>query len=432
MINFDSKICTDFEAASSREWLETNGIGGFASGTVSGANTRRYHGLLTAATRPPLGRVTMLSKFEETLIIDGERFELSANQYQNVVYPQGFQYLKNFCRAPFPVWTFAINGIEIEKSVFMVHDENSTVAQYRIRKNSESEDLNFSENRKPIIQLELRPLISFVDYHHLQHETVGFNTDFTIFENSVQIKPDDNSPALFFAHNGISVEKSGHWYRHFEYAVEKERGFDFAEDLFQPFFLKFDLTGKTEKAIVIVSTEKRDFVDAEDLEKNEIERRDNLVKTANVETDFAEQLVLAADQFIVSRGEGKNRDRGLSVVFRLGTRHNDRFERADFSNESRGNRQANFARIFPHISEGMLPNRFPDAGETPNIIRSTRRSGILKPFALTSKKPATISSCAKIFIKSSPTSSNGICAARATTFTLTLTACFLRAKRERS
>ena len=74
MIKFDTKICTNFAAATAREWLETNGIGGFANGTISGANTRRYHGILTAATRPPLGRITMLSKFEETLIIDGNPY----------------------------------------------------------------------------------------------------------------------------------------------------------------------------------------------------------------------------------------------------------------------------------------------------------------------------------------------------------------------
>ncbi len=106
MINFDSEICANFDESSSREWLETNGIGGFASSTVSGANTRRYHGLLTAATRPPLGRVTMLSKFEETLFLDGKVFELSANQYPNAVYPNGYKYLRNFRLAPFPVWTF--------------------------------------------------------------------------------------------------------------------------------------------------------------------------------------------------------------------------------------------------------------------------------------------------------------------------------------
>ena len=96
MIKFDSEICTNFESASQREWLETNGIGGFASSTISGANTRRYHGLLTAATRPPLGRVTMLSKFEETLTIDDKIFQLSSNKYPNAIDPEGFKYHKIF------------------------------------------------------------------------------------------------------------------------------------------------------------------------------------------------------------------------------------------------------------------------------------------------------------------------------------------------
>ena len=114
MIQFDQSVCRNLDAASHREWLETNGIGGFASGTISGANTRRYHGLLTAATRPPLGRVTMLSKMEETVSIDGERFELSANQYPGAVYPEGYKRLKSFRLDPFPIWTFEIAGIEIE------------------------------------------------------------------------------------------------------------------------------------------------------------------------------------------------------------------------------------------------------------------------------------------------------------------------------
>ena len=130
MINFDSETCTNYEEASKREWLETNGIGGFASSTISGSNTRRYHALLTAATRPPLGRVTMLSKFEETLIIDGVSFELSSNQYPNNVYPTGFQYLKSFRLAPFPVWIYEVEGVEIKKKIFMVDGLNTTVAQF--------------------------------------------------------------------------------------------------------------------------------------------------------------------------------------------------------------------------------------------------------------------------------------------------------------
>ena len=134
MLSFDRQICTDFAAASSREWLETNGIGGFASGTISGANTRRYHGLLTAATRPPLGRITVLSKFEEVLEVNGYRFELSTNQYSGGVNPEGYRYLESFRLDPFPIWTFVIEDIEIKKRVFMVHGSNATVCRWSISK----------------------------------------------------------------------------------------------------------------------------------------------------------------------------------------------------------------------------------------------------------------------------------------------------------
>ena len=103
-------------------------------------------------------------------------------------------------------------------------------------------------------------------------------------------------------------------------AIEEERGFDFHEDLFQPFALKFDLS---DAAIIIASTEKQNFSNAGKLEKAEIKRRENLIKIAGAETDFHKELVLAADQYIVARGDGKNRYCGLSVVFRLGTRHDD-------------------------------------------------------------------------------------------------------------
>src|SRR6185436_13923494 len=106
MISFDAEICTNFEEATSREWLETNGIGGFASGTISGANTRRYHGILTAAAEPPLGRVTLVSKIEETLTIGDAAYDLSANRYPARIYPQGYTYLKSFGLDPFPIWTF--------------------------------------------------------------------------------------------------------------------------------------------------------------------------------------------------------------------------------------------------------------------------------------------------------------------------------------
>src|SRR5207302_4419101 len=96
MIQFKPEICRDLDAALRREWLETNGLGGFASSTIVGLNTRRYHGLLVAATKPPVGRVVMLAKLEETFFIERHAFDVSANQYADVIHPQGFKYLKQF------------------------------------------------------------------------------------------------------------------------------------------------------------------------------------------------------------------------------------------------------------------------------------------------------------------------------------------------
>src|SRR5271157_189359 len=96
MIRFTKETCGDLDAALRREWLETNGLGGFASSTIVGLNTRRYHGLLMAATHPPAGRTLLLSKLEETLVVEGRRYDLSANRYPGVVHPQGHLLLLEF------------------------------------------------------------------------------------------------------------------------------------------------------------------------------------------------------------------------------------------------------------------------------------------------------------------------------------------------
>ena len=133
MIQFNKSVCRDLDVSSRREWLDTNGIGGFASSTIAGLNTRRYHGLLVAATKPPVGRMVLLSKYEETLVLEGRRFELSSNRYPGVIHPRGHMYLKEFRQDPFPVFVYEIDGLELEKSVFMVHGENTTVVQYELR-----------------------------------------------------------------------------------------------------------------------------------------------------------------------------------------------------------------------------------------------------------------------------------------------------------
>lgn len=352
MIQFDSEICTNFEEALSREWLETNGIGGFASSTVSGANSRRYHGLLIAATKPPLGRVVMLSKFEETVTLDGKTYELSTNQYPDSVYPQGFKYLTSFRLDPFPIWTFEIEGIEIEKKIFMVYGENTIVCQWSVNSKFQIPNSKFF--------LELKPLLAFRDYHYLRQNTDNFNAEFEAAENIVSVTPSAEFPALFFTHNGFDVEKTGYWYRDFEYAIEKERGFDYRETLFQPFALKFDLS---ETARVIASTRVDAVYKVGQLEAGELARREDLIIKADAKDDFEAQLALAADQFIVARGAGKTviagypwfSDWGRDTMIAL-TGLTIATNRTEIAREI-------LLEFSHHLSEGMLPNRFPDFGE---------------------------------------------------------------------
>jgi predicted glycogen debranching enzyme len=208
MIQFERKTRGDLEAALRREWLETNGLGGFASSTIIGLNTRRYHGLLVAATTP-VGRLVLLSKLEETLVIDGKRFDLSANRYRGVVHPHGFCYLKKFRLAPFPVFTYEAEGIAIEKSVFMTHGENSTVIHYELKKEN-----NRRESPKNV-GLDIRPLIAFRDYHGTTHENDAISPEVQERSGLATVTPYQGLPTLHLAHNAIELCKTGDWYRNY-------------------------------------------------------------------------------------------------------------------------------------------------------------------------------------------------------------------------
>jgi len=349
MISFDKSICGNYDAASSREWLETNGIGGFASSTISGSHTRRYHGLLTAATRPPLGRITTVSKFLESLIIGDDTFQLSTSRFSGKVDSQACQYISRFRLDPFPVWNFRFGEIELEKKLFMPADSNTTVVTYSILENKKEHD----------VLLEIKPLLAFVDYHHLQHEDPRFQSDFVATNGEVGIRPYPEMPEVFFLHNAIAVETAGDWYKSFEYAIEQERGFEFQEDLFQPFVMRFDLQRPAE---VIVTTE-QNTKPASRLEKDEIRRRRGLVKTANAEDETMQTLALAADQFIVKRGSGHTVIAGYPWFSDWGRDTMISLPGLTLATNRRRIAREIILEFSKHISEGMLPNRFPDQGE---------------------------------------------------------------------
>jgi predicted glycogen debranching enzyme len=352
MIRFDKDICQDFATASSREWLETNGIGGFASATISGLNRRRYHGLLTAATKPPVGRMVLLSKLEETLVIGDRRIDLATNQYDGAVHPQGFQHISSFRLDPFPVTTFEVEGIVIEKSVFMVQGSNATVVQYRLTKASAA----------GTVQHELRPLLAYRDYHGTAHENSSINAEIKLGKNLVTLSPYQGAPQLFIAHSTGDVIPQGFWYRNFLFETERERGLDFKEDMFNPLVLRFVLS-KTEPVSIIASTEQHDIANVEKYRAAEVDRRKKIEQSAAVNEPFVVALTVAADQYLARRGENWTVLAGYPWFTDWG-----RDTMIALPGLTLFNGNAEIARgvllsFAESVSQGMLPNRFPDSGE---------------------------------------------------------------------
>jgi predicted glycogen debranching enzyme len=357
MIQFERDTWSDLAAALRREWLETNGLGGFASSTIVGLNTRRYHGLLVAATKPPVGRLVFLSKLEETLLIDGNRFNLSANRYPGAIHPQGFHYLKQFRLDPFPVFTYGVEGIEIEKSVFMIHGENSTVIHYQLKKNNRPE---VPKN----LRLEIRPLIAFRDYHGTTHENGAIDPTVQECSGSASVTPYHGLPSLHLAHNAIKLQRTGDWYRNFEYDAERERGLDWSEDLFNPLVLCFDLRLRRQ-ALIIASTESRDVSQAAEYRRAEIKRRRKAYVASPLEDSFAQSLAAASDQYLVSRGDEKTIIAGYHWFGDWGRDTMIAIPGLTLPTGKYDVARSVLRSFAKHVDQGMLPNRFPDAGETP-------------------------------------------------------------------
>jgi predicted glycogen debranching enzyme len=364
MTRVDRAVCSDLDRATSLEWLETNGLGGFASSTVIGLNTRRYHGLLVAATKPPVGRMVLLSKVEETLVIKGQRYDLSANQYPGAVHPQGFRYLKEFRLDPWPVFVYEIDGVQLEKTVFLVHDENTSVIEYHL--------CSTNGHTPSGCSLELRPLLACRDYHSTMHRNDAWNRMVHSAPGVVSVAPWPDAPAVCFSHDASSLTETGDWYYNFEYTAERERGLDWTEDLYSPLVLNYYLDSAPD-AVLIASTQPCDPSDAAGLRRREIARRKSLMRRAPVTNAFVQRLTAAADQYIVKRGSLHTIIAGYHWFADWGRDTMIALPGLTLAT-GRPDIAADILQAFAASTDrGMLPNRFPDACETPeyNTVDAT-------------------------------------------------------------
>jgi predicted glycogen debranching enzyme len=357
-IEFGPEITADLSQAVAREWLETNGLGGWASSTLAGAHSRRYHGLLVVATRPPVGRMVLLSKLDETLVLDSGSMELGCNLYPGAVHPQGYHHLKGFALDPFPTFTYETEGWALRKTLAMVHGEHTLVLCYELL-------------RAPgPVQLEFRPFFAGRDYHHLTRANPHIQPEARFEHEVLRFQAYEGQPEVHLLVPGGHYAPVPDWYYNHLYPREAARGLDYSEDLFTCGILRCPLeVGKP--LTLIASTLDPRGRDGLALMKAEAQRRAGLATSSD---PLICQLSVAADQFLVRRGDRRHslvagyhwftdwgRDTMISLpgLCLVTGRHA----------EARSILQA-FAE---HQSQGMIPNRFPDAGEEPeyNTVDAT-------------------------------------------------------------
>jgi predicted glycogen debranching enzyme len=282
----DKKILGNFSDISQLEWLETNGLGGWSGSSLSGCNTRRYHGLLMASVNPPTGRMLLVSKLDETIIINGNHFDLGTNDYGDAIFPEGLQWLSSFKRDCFPEWIYEVPGVRIRKTITMVTGENTTIIHYDVL------------NADKAFTFQLLPLIAARGYHELQHayNNIFWNVDFKdgLFHN----RPFETAPDIFISVPGSTYFSVNKWYYKFNYLQEKYRGLDFEEDLFNHGYFSLELN-EADSLDIIISTEDPTGKNPVVLFKNEMNRKISLSEP--IQDELLQQLVQAADQFIVKR-----------------------------------------------------------------------------------------------------------------------------------
>ncbi|MFO1396217.1 MAG: amylo-alpha-1,6-glucosidase [Burkholderiales bacterium] len=331
--------------AAGGEWLEADALGGFASGPVAGARTRRYHALLLAATIPPTGRMVLVSGVEAFVTSGGREWPLSTQHYgPDVTWPRGVDHLVEFASEPWPRWTF--------------HGEDGTVVVHEIVVERDSGTVLVSWQRiagDGPATLRVRPLLAGRDYHALMHENGAFDLTPHEADGHVAWRPYDGVPTIVACASG-TYRHAPDWYRNFRYAEETARGLDDREDLATPGEFTFDLARG--EALLVLRADAAIDGDAHAVAQR-IRTRERMLRAALTPLDRA------AAQYVVRRDDGLTIVAGFPWFTDWGR---DTFIAMRGLVLARGRydeAQAILAAWAPAVSEGMLPNRFPDRGAAP-------------------------------------------------------------------
>ncbi len=365
-VQFGREICGDLAAAESREWLVTSGIGGYASGTVAGSQTRRYHGLLVAALQPPVGRTQLVSAIDEIARYAGEDFPLATHRWASgAVNPQGFLFLEDFhLEGSTPVWTYALDDALLEKRVWMRQGENTTYIQYTLARGSGA------------LEMEWRALVNYRDFHSLTRAG-NWRMNIAPVENGVRVLAFDGAIPFYLKSTSSACEPRHEWFLGCYFAEETERGLSDRDDrLFAALFRAKLEAGSS--VTLVASTEAGASLAVETARAERANYEVKLFQDWQAKNEaLAEeapswlwQLILAADQFIVKRSLPEEPD-GRSIIAGyhwFGDWGRDTMIALPGLTLAAGRADAAkqillaFSR---YVDAGMLPNNFPDAGGRP-------------------------------------------------------------------
>ncbi len=304
-INYQIANIADYQKSIQLEWLETNGIGGWSGSTILGTSTRRYHGLLVAATEQLGERSVLVANQLEILLVGNSSYNLSTINFNDAVAPHGFQYLKEFQKSPFATFIYEINNqehqIKLSKTVLMIQNQNTTLINYQI----------ISSNTPEAIKLQVEPLIAARSYHKLQKKSESINFDYQLEEQTLTIQPKANLPEIITKVSLGQFQYQPRWIENLKYYHEDNRGYDFLEDLCS--FGYWNLEFKDQKASLIYSdTYNQLNLAPELLIQNQADRLKKLIKISKVNDSLGAKLIQAADQFLVHpKSEPENQSRTI-------------------------------------------------------------------------------------------------------------------------